>query len=141
MPSVSVEVVNKTRYNDTDELVRRFLKSSIMFLRKNSWIKAERVSLSVAFVGQKAIKNLNKTYRKKDLATDVLSFGYENSQKLLSADIVICLDFIKKYSTADKKRFDFAIKENVAHGLLHAIGLEHSKKMFDLQKKLAAEEK
>ena len=85
--------------------------------------KTKEVELSIALVGQGRIRELNKRYRGKNRATDVLSFLYDGS-----GDIVICLGEVKK----NAKRFGTTFKKELArvliHGVLHLLGYDHEKK-------------
>ncbi|OHB15856.1 MAG: rRNA maturation RNase YbeY [Candidatus Zambryskibacteria bacterium RIFOXYC1_FULL_39_10] len=81
--------------------------------------------LSVRFVSENKIKELNKKYRKINKPTDILSF--EISDKM--GEIFICK------SVANKKAKDFAdqypdyILFLVIHGCFHLKGMEHGVKM------------
>ena len=97
------------------------------FLKKTAKIvidgeKKKAIELSIALVGQERIKKLNKKYRGKNRATDVLSFSYDGS-----GDIVICLGEVKK----NAKRFGTTFKKELAqvliHGVLHLLGYDHEK--------------
>ena len=83
----------------------------------------KKLSLSVALVRPTRIKELNKKYRKKNKATDVLSFLYGDS-----GEIVICLKKVKE----NAKKFGFSFKEEIArvliHSVLHLLGYEHQSK-------------
>ncbi len=89
---------------------------------KASEDKERKIDLSIALVGQERIKKLNKKYRGKNRATDVLSFSYDGS-----GDIVICLGEVKK----NAKRFGTTFKKELAfcliHGILHLLGEDHEK--------------
>jgi probable rRNA maturation factor len=100
---------------------------------------ADRVSrkkwkVSISFVTRSKMKDLNRTYRKKNRPTDVLSFNMNEGNIL--GDVVICSSVAKenakKYGTSLKAE----IARLVAHGLLHLLGYDHGKKMFDLQEKV-----
>jgi len=69
-------------------------------------------NLSIALVGQGRIKELNKRYRQKNKATDVLSFQYNNS-----GEVVICLPVLKK----NAKQFKSTFKKELARVLIHGI--------------------
>lgn len=95
-------------------------------------------TLSVQFVGEKKIKELNKKYRGIDRVTDVLSFGLEGDDL---GDIFLCYPRIKKQA----KQYQVTEREEVArmliHGILHLLGFEHKRKkeaqkMFKLQDEL-----
>ncbi len=81
--------------------------------------KKRIAELSIALVGQKLIKKLNKKYRRKNKATDVLSFSGELNE------IVICPKEVRK----NAKRFNSTFKKELArvliHGVLHLLGYDH----------------
>ena len=77
------------------------------------------------------IKKLNYQYRKKNKATDVISFGEDINE------IVICPEEVKKNGSD----FNKELKEVVIHGVLHLLGYDHEQseeeatKMFNKQNK------
>lgn len=93
-----------------------FQKIAERVLRKEK----SKISLSVAFVGQKEIRQLNKKYRKKDKPTDVLSFFYGKT-----GEVVICPDVVnlnaKEYGASPKEE----LKRVLIHGILHILGYNH----------------
>lgn len=74
--------------------------------------------ISVIFVNSEKIKELNLKYRKKDKATDVLSFEGEGNSL---GEIVICLEEVKKNARDFKKEIVFVL----IHGILHLLGYKH----------------
>ena len=108
------------------------------FLKKTAKIvidgeKKKAIELSIALVGQERIKKLNKKYRGKNRATDVLSFSYDGS-----GDIVICLGEVKK----NAKRFGTTFKKELAicliHGILHLLGYDHEKEAKEVEETKAS---
>ena len=109
-----VEINNLTKAS----IGKRFLKKiGEEVLRKE---KKDSKNLSVALVGQKEIRELNKDYRKKDKATDVLSFRYNTL-----GEVVICPEIVR----ANAKKFNSTFKKELArvliHGILHLLGYSH----------------
>ena len=98
-----IEVNNLT----TNQVDKAFLKG----VAKKVLGKKE-FNLSIALVGQGRIKELNKRYRQKNKATDVLSFQYDNS-----GEVVICLREVKK----NAKQFKSTFKKELARVLIHGI--------------------
>ncbi|MEK9135183.1 MAG: rRNA maturation RNase YbeY [Patescibacteria group bacterium] len=118
-----IEVNNLTK----EKIDEKFLKKvAIMVLRSERKIsKYPNINLSIALVGQKEIKKLNKQYRGKNKATDVLSFRYDNN----FGEVVICPE--KTTPTPKGRGSDRSVGEVLArvlvHGILHILGFTHKK--------------
>jgi probable rRNA maturation factor len=80
-------------------------------------LEKSKLDLSITLVDSSEIRKLNKKYRKKDKATDVLSFGEDMNQ------IVICTDEVKKNGEDFKKE----LIRVLIHGVLHILGYDHEK--------------
>ena len=76
--------------------------------------------LSIALVGEERIRELNKRYRGKSRATDVLSFSYNDS-----GEIVICLREVKKNVKKFNSTFEKELARTLIHGILHLLGEDH----------------
>lgn len=76
--------------------------------------------LSIAIVGEARMRELNKKYRQKDKATDVLSFQYGNS-----GEVAICLKEVKKNAKKFKSTFNKELARVLIHGILHILGYSH----------------
>jgi len=98
--------------------------------------------VKVIFTDSKKIRSLNKSYRKIDKETDVLSFAELDLDKKFTAlkeeknlgEIYINYDWIKK----EKTPVEYASKLFI-HGYLHLLGYDHEKdhgEMEKLEKKL-----
>ena len=78
--------------------------------------------VSVTFVGNSKIKELNKTYRKKDEVTDVLSFPIDDE---LLGEVIISLP----RAVEQAEDYGHSLRREVAflmvHGLLHILGYNH----------------
>jgi probable rRNA maturation factor len=86
-----------------------------------------RGELSVALVGDAAIRRLNREWRAKDRATDVLSFPQEPRGALLG-DVVISLDTARRQARLGGWTLAAELRRLLAHGLLHCIGHDHERK-------------
>ena len=71
------------------------------------------------------IKELNKEYRNKDKATDVLSFPLENIPGMPLGSIVISVDTAKRGAEEFGHSVENEIKLLFIHGLLHLLGYDH----------------
>jgi probable rRNA maturation factor len=98
--------------------------------------KTETVSL--AFVGKEEMKNLNKKFRGKDKATDVLSFDLKNTsirtENKYLGEIIICPEVVEENS----EKYGFPAKKEMLkvfiHGILHLCGYDHEKSTKDAEK-------
>jgi probable rRNA maturation factor len=94
-------------------------------LRRLALAALERdASLTVRFVGEAEGRELNRRYRGRDYATNVLTFPYDTPGRI-HADIVICVPVVRAEARAQRKRFDDHLAHLVVHGVLHAQGHEH----------------
>ena len=85
--------------------------------------------LSVSFIGDDAIRELNHQYRGIDRPTDVLSFslreGETVGQQYPLGDIVISLDTAKRQAESFGNQLEEEINELIFHGFLHLLGYDH----------------
>jgi len=112
------------------------------FLRK---LELTGCELSISLVGDHAIRRLNRTWRKKDKATDVLSFpagdlpkGTPGPRQL--GDVVISLDTAKLQAKEYERTLESEVARYLAHGLLHLLGYDHERPK-DAQKMARTEER
>ena len=88
--------------------------------------------LSLSLVGDRAIRRLNRTWRKKDKATDVLSFPAGEAPAgtpgpRLLGDVVISLDTARRQAKEYERSLDVEMARYLAHGILHLLGHDHEK--------------
>jgi probable rRNA maturation factor len=77
----------------------------------------------VRYVGEAEGRRLNREFRGKDHATNVLSFVYE--AKPLAGDIVICAPVVAREARVQGKALDAHHAHLVIHGALHLQGCDH----------------
>jgi probable rRNA maturation factor len=89
-------------------------------------------TLSLVFVNEQEIKKLNKKFRGKNKATDVLSFELSGrggpalgGKNKYLGEVVVCPQVIKKNSEKDKKNFEKELLKVFIHGVLHLLGYDH----------------
>jgi len=78
---------------------------------------AARGDIGVALVSDARIRSLNKRYRRKDRATDVLSFE--------PSDIVIAKGVARRQAREAGHSYSTELKVLALHGLLHLLGYDH----------------
>ncbi len=67
---------------------------------------------------------LNRTYRRRDYATNVLTFAYPDQQPLYG-DIVLCLPVIRTEARRQGKTLEAHLAHLTVHGVLHLQGFDH----------------
>ena len=114
-----------------------------LFPKKHRFIK-KKASLTILLSDNKNIKKLNKKFRNKDKATDVLSFPSEKrlniEKSFYMGDIIISYDFMNKSKTLSSLEFKNKVTKIFIHGFLHLLGYDHIK-LKDFKKMLIEEEK
>ncbi|HKO89141.1 MAG TPA: rRNA maturation RNase YbeY [Burkholderiales bacterium] len=93
--------------------VRRWTASSL----------GRTAAVTIRFVGAREARLLNKRYRGKDYATNVLSFPYESER--LSGDLVLCAPVIAREAREQGKAVRDHYAHLIVHGLLHLQGWDH----------------
>ena len=115
---------------------------------KDKTFSKKDIFCTLLLSGNKEIKNLNKKFRKKNKATDVLSFPFQTKKvlnKILKkekeiylGDIIVNISQIKNRDNI--KRFKSEFDSLWVHGLIHLLGHDHKKdkdfiKMTGIEKK------
>ncbi len=80
--------------------------------------------LTLRFVGAREGRRLNRAFRGKDHATNVLTFDYARPPKV-EADIVICVPVVRREAREQRKSLRAHLAHMVVHGTLHAQGYDH----------------
>ena len=91
------------------------------------WVRAALPgagSVTVRFVDADEGRALNRDYRGKDYATNVLSFPYALSPRV-EGDLVLCLAVAQREAAAAKRPLDAHLAHLVVHGMLHLQGCDH----------------
>ena len=91
------------------------------------WIRhalATDAEITVRIVGADEGRDLNREYRKKDYATNVLTFDY-TQEPLVTADLVLCAPVIEREAGEQNKSLEEHYAHMLVHGTLHAQGWDH----------------
>ena len=114
-----------------------------VFPKKYRFIK-KKVSLTVLLSNNKNIKKLNKKFRNRNKATDVLSFPSERKLNIKKSpyigDIVVSYEFMNKPKVLSVPEFKKKVTKIFIHGFLHLLEYDHIK-LKDFKKMLIEEEK
>jgi probable rRNA maturation factor len=94
------------------------------------WIKAALdtdAEIAVRLVDAEEGQALNRDFRKKDYATNVLTFDYAR-EPVVMADLILCAPVIEREADEQGKTLEAHYAHMLVHGALHAQGWDHLKK-------------
>ena len=121
-------------YSYLDKIIKRTMELE----------KVKSANFCIVFIDDKKMHEMNKTYRGIDRTTDVLSFAFEDTEKIVYnirqlGEIYVSIpkmqEQAKEYGHSETRELAFL----VVHGLLHLLGYDHTlgekeeKEMFDKQ--------
>ena len=116
----------KKKITDSSALFNRILKN---LPRKYSF-KNKKIIVTVLLSNNLKIKQLNKTFRKKNKPTDILSFPINkkvNNKIFYLGDIIISYEFMNKPKKINFIEFKEKVTKIFIHGFLHLMGYNHRK--------------
>jgi probable rRNA maturation factor len=95
-----------------------------------NWLEAvapprARGEVAVAIVADRRVRDLNRRYRGKDAATDVLSFPADEPGEL--GDVVIALGVARRQASQAGHSLATEFRVLALHGLLHLLGYDHER--------------
>jgi len=114
----------------------------------------ERCELSLLLVSDSGIRRLNREFRGKDQATDVLSFpqleparepkhdlaaAMPDAPPLALGDIVISIDTARRQARELGENISGRIRSLLIHGMLHLLGYDHEGSMAEARRMFARE--
>lgn len=145
MTRIKLEINNVTKSPLRDSFLRLITRKTIE-KSGSDFLKKKNISLSVAIVGKKEIRKINRKYRRKNQVTDILSFPeYRGARQMKAAkerdlflgELIICYDDIKDYAQKQGIAVKKELANVVSHGMLHLLGFGHGKRMFGIQKEIS----
>ncbi len=93
--------------------------------------KLSKMDLTIVFLDTAAAKKINREFRGKNYATDILSFD--------GGELVLCPQVLKRQAKEHRHSFNAELGYMLIHGVLHLKGFDHEKsksaaaKMFKIQ--------
>ncbi len=80
--------------------------------------------ITVRIVGEAEARELNRSYRGKDYATNILTFDYA-AEPVVMADLVLCAEVVAREAAEQGKTLSAHYAHLLVHGTLHAQGYDH----------------
>ena len=133
MDKIRVNINNKQKEVKIPTGLRMIVRRCCNAVLKIEEIKGD-IDVSVSFVNNEEIKELNKKYRNKDCATDVLSFStMENGKYTVDpatgatvlGDVVISIEKAQEQSEKYGHTLQREVSYLTAHSMLHLLGYDH----------------
>ena len=84
-----------------------------------------RAEVTVRVVDAREGRALNRRYRRKDYATNVLSFAYEKG-RTTRGDVVLCASVVSREAREQQKTVSAHYAHLTVHGVLHLRGYDHA---------------
>lgn len=129
MTNVEVTGIAVPRFSKRE--IAEFTRKALLALEKLDKLEEEITEVTIAFVDDDAMTELNQKFRNKAKTTDVLTFPADDSYNEPSAtgrplgDIVISIDQARRQAVDEKHSLATEIRYLVLHGVLHALGYDH----------------
>jgi len=124
-PRVLIYVESRYKVN------RKRIKSAVQFVLEEQNIQTP-VEVSIAVIGDRKMKELNKKYRNKEGTANILEFPLNEGEQTKMptdinrlGDIVISYPMVIKEASEQELLVDDRVDELVQHGMLHLLGLHH----------------
>ena len=123
--TISLSLWDKILINDFHEKLDQVLNQiyeRIGLISNNS-----KTLISISFSGDKKVRELNNSFRRKRSATNVLSFpsNYKFNNILFLGDIIFSIETILKEAKRDNKSVENHLTHLFIHSVLHLLGYEH----------------
>ncbi|MEX2242143.1 MAG: rRNA maturation RNase YbeY [Burkholderiales bacterium] len=107
--------------------VQRAVRGAPAAARLRKWARAAArpgAEVTLRVVGAAEARRLNRAFRKRDYATNVLSFSYGPNH----GDLVLCHPVIAREAREWKKKLSAHYAHLVVHGMLHLRGRGHARR-------------
>ena len=99
--------------------------------RLRTWARAavtRRALVTLRYVAEAEARRLNRDFRGKDYATNVLTFIYDDARRgAVAGDVVICAPVVAREARAQGKQLAAHHAHLLVHGLLHLQGYDHER--------------
>jgi probable rRNA maturation factor len=110
---LSIQRASRAAHIPADAAARKWAKAAL----------ARPANVTVRYVGEAEGRRLNRRYRSRDHATNVLTFIY--GAKPLAGDVVICVPVVAREAREQGKEVRAHHAHLLVHGLLHLQGYDH----------------
>jgi probable rRNA maturation factor len=110
---IAIQRASRAKHIPTDVRIRKWARAAI----------GGDAQVTVRYVAAAEGRRLNREYRRRDYATNVLTFIYGKTP--LAGDVVICAPVVAHEAAEQGKGLDAHHAHMLVHGLLHLQGFDH----------------
>ena len=134
---MSLLIINQSDIRVPRSYLEQAFGEACKYLKRKKIISKPIKELTIVFMNSSPAQKINYKFRKKNYATDVLSFESKDPESY--GELIFCSQVIKKQSVQHDLTFRDEIVYMLYHGLLHLLGFEHegqptkARKMFKIQ--------
>ena len=112
---ISIQRASRAAHIPSDATLRRWASEAL----------SKKAAVTLRYVAEAEGRRLNREFRGKGHATNVLTFIY--SARPLAGDIVICAPIVAREAKAQGKALAAHHAHLLVHGLLHLQGMDHER--------------
>jgi probable rRNA maturation factor len=112
--AVTVQVASRAAATPPPARFRRWARAAL----------ARNAKITLRIVGTREARALNKRYRRRDYATNVLTFVYAD-ERPLAGDIALCAPVVRREARAQNISMAAHYAHLTVHGVLHLQGYDH----------------
>ena len=110
---IAIQRASRAKHIPTDARIRKWARAAM----------GRDAQVTIRYVAEAEGRRLNKEYRRRDYATNVLTFIYGKNP--LAGDVVICAPIVAREADEQGKGLDAHHAHMLVHGLLHLQGFDH----------------
>lgn len=133
---MKIELYNRSRGRIPRQFIQKWINACERQMKARKLL-AGHATLTVVLVSSALSRKLNKKYRQKNYATDVLSFSPVEPESL--GELVLCFEVLKRQAKEHELSFRHELGYMLLHGILHLLGFDHenskaqAQEMFKIQ--------
>ena len=123
--SVTIEVHN---YPKQLSSVKDSLEDIV--IKFKNYFEIKEIFSEISFISKEEIKEINKKFRNKDKATNVLTFPSQEIKRMTNnchGEILVCMEVIEQESLDQDKKIENHFFHLLIHSFLHLLGYMHDK--------------
>ena len=120
---IAIQRASRAAHIPSDSVLRRWARATV----------PREAAVTLRYVADAEARRLNREFRGKDYATNVLTFVYEWGNGL-EGDVVICAPVVAREAREQGKDVRAHHAHLLVHGLLHLQGMDHERSAADAKR-------